>query len=455
MSRSPRGPLGTLPYYRPRDTAASEPSVWRLAPEGLAPWAVAAFLRHALLPWESLFQDVDRVPEVLPRVAREAVSPEAAGRLPSTTPAHPEKDRLTGAPAHPFEDEDRLAEQLLSALAGTVGPHVAAGARDVSLSGGVDSAALCALAAREAPGQVRAWTMDVHFADAVERSNARTMARVACVELVDVPVPDAVLPDLFEAAVLSNETPLINARAVASFAFYAEARRHGATVMLSGAGADEVLLGNPEALAGARARVEEDRRLAHEVLPVGNLGTPAPYAPPWALAPEEADRSEELRYAAWVLRELVLPPELKGARAHGLTVHTPYLDPGFASRALALPVSLLVREGGGKWLFRHAVRSLVPDEVRLARKTPRYAHTALSSPVRERWLELYRAWLSPSKLEPLEVIDSGAVLTLLDRYTRLSPDAPAASGMDRLLMRLVSLAMLHAHCRARPPCPES
>jgi asparagine synthase (glutamine-hydrolysing) len=97
----------------------------------------------------------------------------------------------------------------------------------------------------------------------------------------------------------------------------------------------------------------------------------------------------------------------------------------------------------------------VPDEVRLARKTPRYAHTALSSPVRERWLELYRAWLTPSRLEPLEAIDPNAVDSFLDRYTRLAPDAPEAGGMDRLLMRLVSLAMLQAHCTFLSSCPES
>jgi asparagine synthase (glutamine-hydrolysing) len=341
---------------------------------------------------------------------------------------------------------DGLAEALLAALARGVGAHVASGARDVSLSGGVDSATLCALAAREAPGAIRAWTMDVHFADAVERRNARTVARAAGVELVDVPVPDARLPDLLEAAVISNETAILNARAVASFAFYAEARRLGAQVMLSGAGADEVLRGNPGALAGARARVEEDRRLALEVLrpsAVDNLG-----AMPWDLAPVE-ESSEELRHAAWVLRELILPPELRGARAHGITVRTPYLEPDFAEVALSLPEAVLVREDTGKWLFRHAVRSLVASEVRLARKTPRYAHTALSSPVRERWLELYRAWLAPSRLEPLEVIDPGAALALLERYTRLAPEDPEASGWDRLLLRLVSLAMLQSHT-----CPE-
>jgi asparagine synthase (glutamine-hydrolysing) len=361
--------------------------------------------------------------------------------------------------AVPTEEEDRLAERLLSAIAGTVSHRVAEGARDVSLSGGVDSAALCMLAARSAPGQVRAWTMEVHFADAVERHHAKTVARVAGVECVDAPIPDAVLPDLFEPAVLSNETPLINARAVASFAFYAEARRRGASVMLSGAGADEVLLGNPEALAGARARVDEDRRLAREVLrpsDVDNLGAnhDADRAP-WGLVPEDVHRPEEVRHASWVLRELVLPPEVRGARAHGLTVLAPYLDEDFTKLALALPESVLVRDGVGKWLFRQAVRGLVPDEVRLARKTPRYAHTALSSPVRERWLELYRAWLSPSRLEPLEVIDSASALAFLERYTRLSPDAPEASGMDRLLMRLVSLAMLQAHCASGSPCPES
>ncbi len=433
MSHAPGSPLATLPRYQPRGAATVE-SVWRLAPEGLAPEAVSAFLRHALPPGESLFRNVGRVPVALPRVRRQEV--------PVGTPA----------------GEDRLAEQLLSALSGSVGGHVASGALDVSLSGGVDSATLCALAARQAPGRVRAWTMDVHFADATERRNARTVARAAGVERVDVSVPDAVLPDLFEPAVLGNETPLINARAVASFAFYAEARRLGASTLLSGAGADEVLLGTPGALANARARVEEDRRLARAVLlppAVDNLGTTVDVqgGEPWVLEPREA--SEEVRYAAWVLRELVLPPELRGARAHGLTVRTPYLDPPFVDLALALPRSTLLREDAGKWLFRHAVRSLVPDEVRLARKTPRYAHTALSSPVRERWLELYRAWLAPSRLEPLEVLDSGAALAVLERYTRLPPDAPEASGLDRLLMRLVSLAMLHAHSVSRPPCPES
>nr|WP_246357025.1 asparagine synthase C-terminal domain-containing protein [Pyxidicoccus fallax] len=458
-----------MPHYQPRG-AAPEESVWRLAPEGLSPEAVAAFLRHALPPGESLFRNVTRERVALPRVRRQGTTEHLAEASstetrPSSEP-HPSTSTTEETQASPLsarrlptlppEEEERLAEVLLSALSVVVGEYVSSGARDVSLSGGVDSATLCALTARHAPGRVRAWTMDVHFADATERRNARTVARASGVELVDVPIPDAVLPDLLEPAVLGNEQPIINARAVASFAFYAEARKHGASVLLSGAGADEVLLGNPSALSGARARVEEDRRLAREVLRpsiVDNLGTNPEVAVPWALEPEDA--SEEVRYAAWVLRELVLPPELRGARAHGLTVRTPYLDAAFADVALSLPESALARDGAGKWLFRHAVRALVPDEVRLARKTPRYAHTALSSPVRARWLELYRAWLTPSRLEPLRVIDPGATRALLERSTRLSPDVPEASAVDRLLMRLVSLAMLQAHRASDTPCPES
>ncbi|MFP2961013.1 asparagine synthase-related protein [Myxococcus sp. 1LA] len=432
MSHASGGPLATLPRYQSSARVAS--SVWRLGPSGLAPGAVAAFLCHALRPEESVFQGVRRVPGPLPRVRRDAE-------------------------AH--VDEDGLAERLVAALADSVGRHMAAGEVDVSLSGGVDSATLCALAARQAPGRVRAWTMDVHFADATERRNARTVASAAGVELVDVAVPDAVLPELFEPAVLSQETAILNARAVASFAFYAEARRQGAATLLSGAGADEVLLGNPEALAGAATRVVEDRRLAREVLrpgPVDNLGVDQrARLLPWeaGLAPGDEDHPEEVRYAAWVLWELVLSPELRSAGAHGVDVRTPYLDAGFADVALALPRGVLARHDAGKWLFRHAVRALVPDAVRLARKTPRYAHTALSSPVRARWLELYREWMTPSRLGPLEVIDVGAARALLERYARLDPDAPEASGLDRLLMRLCSLAMLHAHARAISPCPES
>nr|WP_256572118.1 asparagine synthase C-terminal domain-containing protein [Myxococcus guangdongensis] len=414
-------------------------------------------------------------------------------RLAAHCTAHRQEDGQAPAVAH---DDDELARTLLSACSDAVAVRLREGARDVSLSGGVDSAVLCMLAARHAPGRIRAWSMDVHFADETERRNARTVARLAGVEHVDVPIPDAVLPELFEQAVLANESPILNARAIASFAFYAEARRHGASVMLSGAGADEVLMGNPGALTAAMARIEEDRRLVQtvlrpsvdklrmghsrlsapgsagaeedrrrsldavdnlraspparvaEALTVDNVGTA-----PWSFSDTSA--SEEVCYAAWVLRELVLPPELRGARAHGITVHTPYLDTRCADVALALPESSLRREGVGKWLFRHAVRGLVPDEVRLARKTPRYGHTALSSPVRARWLELYREWLSPARMEPLGVILPQAPLTLLERYTRLAPDAPEASVVDRLLMRLSSLAMLHAHAVRLRSCPES
>ncbi|NOK16393.1 asparagine synthase-related protein [Corallococcus carmarthensis] len=492
----------------------------RTPTRGLSPRAVSDLLFHARASNAGLRPEADPFDVPLPRVIREPAA----------------------------RDEEGLSARLLSAWSDTVRAHVEAGTHEVSLSGGVDSAALCAMAARHAPGRVRAWTMDVHFADAVERSNARRMAKVTGAELVDVLIPDAVLPDLFERAVLANQTVILNARAVASYAFYLEARRQGAgPVLLSGAGADEVLQGTPGAIASAKARVDEDRTLAMRALgfegmrlvdnlrapfpagsrdhetppgvargavdnsgrplhgaprgdqepkpstghfpsgdggrdqavgrredstpvdnlrtvsgglnsdhasrapPVDNLGTVLASLPaPWDLPSEEALPSEELRYAKWVLTELILPPELRGARAHGLTVRTPYLDEGFARVALALPESVLMREGFGKWLFRHAVRSLVPDEVRLARKTPRYGHTALSSPVRARWLELYRAWLSPARLDSLQVIDTQAMLGLLTRYFRLSPDDEQAGPMDRLLMRLMSLAMLQAHCKAPP-----
>ncbi|AFE07713.1 putative asparagine synthetase [Corallococcus coralloides DSM 2259] len=484
---------------------------------GLSPRAVGDLLFHARASNADLQLEAVPLGVTLPRVLREAEA----------------------------RDEEELAARLLSAWSDTVRAHVEAGTHDVSLSGGVDSAALCAMAARHAPQKVRAWTMDVHFADAVERSNARRMAKVTGAELVDVLIPDSVLPDLFEHAVLANQTVILNARAVASYVFYLEAQRQGAgPVLLSGAGADEVLQGTPGVLAAAKARVDEDRTLAvralgfeamaavdnlrapfragsrdHEEPPgaargaVDNSGSPLDGAPhgdqeskpstghfpsgnggsdqalgrredstpvdnlrtvsegwnsdhvsrgppvdnlgtglaaPWELPQEEALPSEELRYAKWVLAELILPPELRGARAHGLTVRTPYLDEGFARVALALPESVLQRDGFGKWLFRHAVRSLVPDEVRLARKTPRYGHTALSSPVRSRWLELYRAWLSPARLDSLQVINTQGVLGLMERYFRLPPDDAQAGPMDRLLMRLMSLAMLQAHTKAPP-----
>ncbi|WNZ62593.1 hypothetical protein QEG98_01780 [Myxococcus sp. MxC21-1] len=97
MSHASGGMLATLPRYQ--SSARLAPSVWRLNPSGLAPEAVAAFLRHALPPDGSVFQGVRRVPGGLPRVRRSEGTPETR------------------------EDEDRLAERLVAALADSVGKH--------------------------------------------------------------------------------------------------------------------------------------------------------------------------------------------------------------------------------------------------------------------------------------------------------------------------------------------
>jgi asparagine synthetase B (glutamine-hydrolysing) len=407
-----RDAFGQQPLHFSLREGHAAQSVWTLTPTGLAPAAVTAYLEGRLAAHASLFEGIGRVP---PGHLLEGPQPRPWWRWP---------DRHAAAP-----------EELLAALGAAVESF---GPAAIALSGGLDSATLLGLAARR--GLVAsAFTVADDLDDGSELARARQSARHAGVPLIEVELPEADLPDLFPAAVLAAEEPIWNGRGVARLAFFRALRSAGVTLpVLSGVGADELLLGD---LGGLRAG---RRRQAREAALVHTLGLPGVAAEP---LPIDLSRGAARRDAALrLLPESTLPPECRLSRDAGLVVALPFLADGPAALALGFPEDLLVRGELGKWPLREASAGLVAESLRLGAKVPRLVPPGGGSArARRRWLELLDAWLQPARLEPLAVAPDAVRAGLARLATE--PDPGERAALDALLLRLAGLCVLDAACR--------
>jgi asparagine synthase (glutamine-hydrolysing) len=245
------------------------------------------------------------------------------------------------------------------------------------------------------------------------------------------------LPDRFTEAVLACAAPIWNGKAVAALVFFEGVRAAGATTLLSGSGADELLCGNPRALRAFEPRARRERALARAL-----LTSEARASLPLARQPVPLARRHRA-YLRTVLPASTLPMELGLGRAAGLDLRLPFLDPALARMALRVPVRQHVRAGFGKWALRLGTAGLVPDGVRWAAKVPRLAPAGGGTArARERWRALLDDLLAPGRLAALGIVDPGRVSALLERQTRPSTSDEAAAVADAVLLRLASLVVL-------------
>jgi asparagine synthase (glutamine-hydrolysing) len=347
------------------------------------------------------------------------------------------------AEAQPWTPAE-LLEALRGAFRSTLTPAVDGRGRAVALSGGLDSATLLALAAEQGP--VRTYALIAGFTDPAERVRAHEVAHRYGAVHKEVQLRDEELPAAFPRAVLACEDTLWNGAAAAKLLFFEVLAAQRETEVLSGAGADEVLCGNPAGLLGSVARLAAERAVAQtlvdpEALPERVSDPPAPSRTPSLI--ELQDRA--LRET---LPESTLPPECRTATRAGLRVRLPFLDLAFAERALRVPPEQRVRDGRGKWLLREATARLLPDAIRLVRKVPRLA-PALGSPALARgaWQAFGEEWLAPGRLHALGFVRPGAVASLWDRLGRGTCDARQGEAASAVLLRLASLTILDAHAR--------
>lgn len=406
--------FGRRPIYVDPASGATSRSALSLSPAGLDPAVAVPVLAGALDPGRSLFLGLRRLPP---------------GR-------HPER-----APQAGPQDDEGAADELFTALESALLGRAPPGPLDVALSGGLDSSVLTALLSR-AGRAGRAFTLLADYDASDDVAEAAALCSSLGVEQVKVEVAEAELPDRFEDAVLAAEAPLWNGKAVASLLFFERCRAAGVSALASGCGADELLCGQPEAVAALDARAAVERRLAETILlPAARARLDAPPAP----AAQAGLLESRARLIATVLPESTLVPECRLSAAAGVDVRLPYLEPAFAELALALPGDQLVRDGFGKWLLRVAAERLLPRETCWRRKQPRLAPAGGGAPrARARWRALLDTWLAPDRLARLGLVDAGAARALFERHACGRVPEPEAAAADALLLRLASLCVLQA-----------
>lgn len=361
------------------------------------------------------------------------------------------------------------------------------------LSGGLDSAAILALAARASAGQLHAFTVAFQHPPYGEGEQARAVAAALGVQLHAVEVGQEDLRDALSDAVYHGEGLCINGQLPSKLLLARAIAAAGFKVALSGEGADEAFLGYAH-LAADQAQADDS------VSPPGQAevaqggvmlpGMDAPALPelqsllgftPTFLRAKAAFGSQLLgllraevateglrqRVFGRLFAELDLPGQLHGSppvlqsaylwtrlclagyilRALGdgtemaasIEGRPPFLDHLLFERASALPIDLKLRGAVQKHVLREAVRDLLPAAV-LARTK----HPFLAPPLMRFGTPVTRAWildvLASSAAQRLPLLDPVKLRGYAERC--LAQGAAVDNSAEAVLMTLLSATLL-------------
>ena len=135
----------------------------------------------------------------------------------------------------------------------------------ISLSGGMDSSLLAALAAKSYSGTLTAFCAGYSGRPpGDERIEARALADHLKIPFYDVEIEPAEVVDLFSDLTFQRDEPVADISGHGYFAIMRAAREKGIPVMLLGQGGDELFWGYPWVRAAAEATARKDRLLTGE-----------------------------------------------------------------------------------------------------------------------------------------------------------------------------------------------
>jgi asparagine synthase (glutamine-hydrolysing) len=384
--------------------------------------------------------------------------------------------------------EPHAAEHVLPALDEAVRLRLRA---DVPvcfhLSGGLDSAAVVALAARHLDHRPTAFSVAFEVPAYDERPFAQVAAKQLGVELEVVEVGQIDLANHLADAVWFSEGLAINGHLTAKYLLARTIRLYGFKVVLSGEGSDEVFggyahlrqdmgvcptdggmmagihlphgdglpLGAVERALGwvptfLRAKATLGLRLRGVL--VGDLVDSFRHLDPFEgflgafdvpgrlLGRHHVDQASYLwsrsSLANYILRTLGDGTEM----AHGIEGRLPFLDHHLFEHARLVPPTLKIREGVEKWVLRRALADVLPAEVLRRAKQP-FTAPPLGTFGAARFAELMHDTFAGTRCAGLPFFDRPRVLALLARF----PQMPAAEQVaaDPVLMMALSAALLH------------
>ena len=370
-------------------------------------------------------------------------------------------------------DEAELVEELRARMRDSVRAHLLSDVPvGVLLSGGVDSAALAALAAQETPEPVHTFTIGFAERSFDERADARLVAEryeTNHHELLLHPDPNVLLPTLADAF----DEPFADSSALPTYLVSQLAAEH-VKVALSGEGGDELFGGYYTYAADLLAdRVGPLARLASplvERLPAsgGRVSLEyrakrfvrAAHLPPlerhhgWkeifsadARGAPQLARLQDVDFGVYLVDDLLVKTD-RASMAHSLEARVPFLDPVVTNFAFALPRRHRVRGLSKKVLLRKAAAPLLPREVVHGRK--RGFSIPAAAWLRGELEPFARATLSAGTLERQGFFRPEPVRRLLDAHVARRQDN------SRLLWGLLAFTLWYEHhVEQEPPLLRS
>jgi asparagine synthase (glutamine-hydrolysing) len=408
---------------------------------------------------------------------------------------------LADAPAPTPAREDELVDEVRAELDRSISIRRRA---DVPiayyLSGGIDSAAVVGLAARQTTTPLDVFTIGFEDAAYDETALARSVADHVGARFHPVAVSNADIAAHFAEATANAEFLAINTHGVAKFLLSRAVRASGAKVVLTGEGADEFLGGYQHFRldvlddevgddAERAARVDQLRaanRTAgaimfpeHDHLSVAAAERAFGVVPTWlrtkasiglrgrgllaaevvdafrgrdviadfiaALPPDQLAIRDRLRLAMYTNAKGSLANYIltilgdRAEMAHSIEGRVPFLDHRLFEKVRSLPRSMLIRDATvEKYVLRRAVKDLVPAAVWERRK---HGFAAPSSSHSRILHELIEDTLSS---RPASILDRGRLAALLARL-RGAGEEERASYEPTLIMALSASALERAY----------
>lgn len=345
------------------------------------------------------------------------------------------------------------------------------------LSGGIDSAFVAALMKRNLEARPHSFSISFEGSDRDEGELARRSAEVVGTEHHDLSVSKAMLWDNLEDALWFSELPFVSLAPVGKFLLSKEARKF-VTVVLTGEGADEIFLGYRSFFQNALRETRDPTRNRNtssaqaQRLKLGPLlekaslllfhksNRPALRAARAMSVPRneaskpEINRVQEARIRAMPFDILCFLGD-REEMAHSLEARLPFLDHQLYDVARSMPVDLKIRNGLEKAVLRDAAKDILPDDIRLRRKS---GFMLTSEAVdffgadRGSTVEL-RQHLSKAAFERAGVFSYGAYLTaswLARIPLRTKALKRLRRNSNKLIMYMLQVHLLHDMFIANP-----
>lgn len=356
--------------------------------------------------------------------------------------------------------DDVAAQEVRTRLEAAVARHLIADVPvSVFLSGGVDSSAITAFAAKHYRGKLKTYSVGFDFDRGVnELPKAKRVAEMFGTDHQELHLAGADMPNIIETLVDRHDQPFGDAANIPLYLLAAELK--GAEkVVLQGDGGDEMfggyrryvilthlcwwkLLSRATPVVDRFAPKHREYLRLKRILDAVSDNDPAtrmarllaedPFEPSPLLAlhselrrevsrhdPFAAYRSAEARFGALdpvqkmlytdaviLLPDIFLEKVDRATMTFGIEVRVPFLDAELGQFALGLPASQKIRGLQKKWILRKALRGIVPDDILDAPKTGfgvPYGHW-LRGPLRSFMEEYLLADSSSSELFDTQVL---------------------------------------------------